>query len=478
MSPESGCLHRFFGIVRSGDRPRPYLTGYFAKVLAVVCTHRPGPLIRYLDKTPGVAAAFCDHLDSSSLASAFTQLVVLPFDTSRAMTRLKLCIKDDKDVVALLLQRMCGSRGGRADPFVAEGAMRVLAEILPRCRAERQLAVGDDDVRSMPAAEHGSSRATESVCTRILNALRSGEHADALVSASFAEVAIAASTVGRGPAVPQNDYALRVLNEVLKDARAPAIISAMVHGLRAEEAPRAKPDATPVRLVRYVLPHVPEALSFLQSHVKAGQSGTTTRLGGVGLMTTRLLATLLVCDGVSEDTATRISQCLVDLLFAFPWNDLVHREVSRGLQSVFSFWPAGSALWLAIVKDCGLVDRLVQLYPEYAPASGGAGESTTKTRDAWDSRAVDDQLATAPGLRESTGIVGFMQAVANAVVAAGQQPGPVADYLAEHSGWERFVDGALLKANLRSSTILGGRLPADLEHHHDTPQVVDEIPDI
>jgi hypothetical protein len=66
-------------------QPRAYLTGYWAAVVGVLCKARPGPLMRFLDASPGVARGLVALLGEGVGVTAACAVLGLPWARPAAL---------------------------------------------------------------------------------------------------------------------------------------------------------------------------------------------------------------------------------------------------------------------------------------------------------------------------------------------------------------------------------------------------------
>lgn len=76
---------------------RPYLAGYFSKVVAMLCKKRPTAMVRFLDRTPGIAAGLACHIENGAIAALVSTLLDLPWDSANGMGTLRLSRADAPD---------------------------------------------------------------------------------------------------------------------------------------------------------------------------------------------------------------------------------------------------------------------------------------------------------------------------------------------------------------------------------------------
>lgn len=89
---------------------RPYMAGYFAKVVAYLCKKRPATLVRFLDRTPGIAKGLIrpTALSTAAIAALVNTLLDLPWYPTLGMGNLRLSQNDppNESLPKLLLQNI------------------------------------------------------------------------------------------------------------------------------------------------------------------------------------------------------------------------------------------------------------------------------------------------------------------------------------------------------------------------------------
>ena len=163
-------------------QPRAYLTGYWAAVVGVLCKARPGPLMRFLDASPGVARGLVALLGEGVGVSAACAVLGLPWARPCALLdspHMALARGEGagEGLPSLLLGALgaglAGAGGGggggggggdcEAAIRVAEGAAAVLAQLLAAARAGAPAAKFSDEgyndrLRAAAAAAEAAAR--------------------------------------------------------------------------------------------------------------------------------------------------------------------------------------------------------------------------------------------------------------------------------------------------------------------------------
>jgi hypothetical protein len=235
---------------------RPYLLGYWAKVVTTLCRARPAQLMRFLDATPGVARGLVGLCGAPSAAALLGALLACPWAPPAALCEpgcaLSVADAPGDGLPATLLRVLEGAlegaeRGGEGafDGRAAEGAAAVLCAAVAGARAatphpkfggapapaqrpfsapsggtfappeDAAAALAGADPVSLPAALEASSlqlgatffapapRAGDRVQLRVLKELRDGSCAGALAGLAARAAALVGAAVPRRAAEAQ-----------------------------------------------------------------------------------------------------------------------------------------------------------------------------------------------------------------------------------------------------------------------------------
>ena len=146
--------------------PRAYLTGYWGTVVRVLCQARPGPLMRFLDSTPGIGQGLVALLGSDAGASTLTCILGLPWARPCALLcSPAMCLAEGEEegqggssaagLPAMLLGTLSAGLQACSAPApsdaehalrLAEGAVAVLSHALTAARSSAPHAkFGDED---------------------------------------------------------------------------------------------------------------------------------------------------------------------------------------------------------------------------------------------------------------------------------------------------------------------------------------------
>lgn len=414
LSSNLALLDILFKFLDNPAPLNPLLASFFAKVACMLLGKKSIETIQYLRSHPSILEKLLTHLGTSAIKDLLIR-VCAPVDYQ------------EKEVTVAWLQeekfisRLVSRFSKDYDDNVLDNASGALIEIIQACHDPNFAAPPTEIIEELQEQEH---------ITTLVNFLLESPSTSALPILS-----LFLSLIDHKRETPQ----------VVEEGR-PGSPASMDQAFMDQQSP-----LHPEKVVPYFIPHLKDFQALLETKNSTATPLPLTSgrleppLGAVRLKVVRFFSALFrsnIPEVHKELANLHVLRTIIDLFFAYPWNNFLHLLVQDIIDAIFSKNAADnerSPLLVSLFKDCDLLERIIEIF---------------KTNH------LSENLQLNPSRQ---GFMGHITYIANMISESFKEDNTTLLGEALVARWTQFAETDLAAINSANKQTLGGPKPTAAE---------------